>query len=90
MIWQGSIKIGFNGKDLKLTIGSRYIIGRAGATGTVSGLRPGAVIFPGTATHAVTRSAEDSFKLFRLAVGAFELHLIVLLHNQYFEAFVTF
>jgi hypothetical protein len=63
MIWQGSIKIGFNGKDLKLTIGSRYIVGRAGATGTVSGLRP---------------------------VGAFELHLIVLLHYQYFEAFVTF
>ena len=78
-----------SGWDLKL-IRSRYFIGGATAAGAISGLRSSTFTFSRTAFYAVTRSAKNPFKFFRLAVGASKLHLIFFFHDQYLKTVITF
>jgi hypothetical protein len=78
------------GRFLKSSFVPWYFIGGATAAGAVAGLGACALTFTRTAAHAMTRSTHDPFKFFRTAVRAFELHLILLFHYQYFEAIITF
>jgi len=82
--------VGSSEKVLKLTFMSRYFIGSATAAGAVASLRKGTSALPGAAADAVTGCANDPFKFFRLAMGAFELHFIPLFHHQNFEAIIAF
>jgi hypothetical protein len=69
---------------------SRDFIGGTTAAGAVACLGACAFTFARTAAHAITGSAHDPFKFFGIAVRAFELHLLLLFHYQYFEAIITF